>query len=248
MIQKIHDGFYGSTFFPIKTGIIHGFTSKKHGSMQEKTNRIAAIASAGLDPNGLVWANQSHGSTIHVVRQQDCGAVIDDVDGFIYKHDVSWNMQPVVAVHVGDCAPLLFFDPVNEVIGAVHAGWKGTKAHIASAMMRKFLQLGSTVQNVRVAIGPYIQSCCYTVDEDRAMMFEREYPGGRGIVNKAGDQWYVDIGLANSYDLRQSGVLEKHIDRNSKLCTHCNCNEFYSYRRTTEDFGEIMGYIGYHNI
>ncbi len=245
MIQKTHDGIYESTFFSSKTELIHGFTSKKQGNMQEESNRTAAIVVAGLQPKALVWAKQAHGNMIHQVRQEDVGKTIDYVDGFIYKKDVSFAMQPVLAVHVGDCVPLLFLDPVEEIIGVAHAGWKGTKEHIAKEMIRMFLRLGSDAKNIHIAIGPYIHACCYEVDEERVMVFEREYPGGRGIVNKSGEKWFIDIGLANIYDLRQSGVLESHIDWNQQLCTYMNKNEFYSFRRKTEPFGEIMGYIGY---
>ncbi|MFH0749723.1 MAG: peptidoglycan editing factor PgeF [Candidatus Gottesmanbacteria bacterium] len=248
MIQKTHNGLYESTFFSVKTGVVHGFTSKKHTSMQEASNREAALTAAGFNPKGVVCANQSHGNSIRVVTHEDCGKTFDDVDGFIYRKDVSTSQQPILTVHVGDCVPLLFVDPHTDIIGAVHAGWKGTKEHVSKEMIRMFMRCGSKPKNILVAIGPYIHACCYDVDEERAMLFEREFPGGRGIVNKAGDHWYIDIGKANIHDLKQSGVLEGHIDWNEQLCTYCNADEFYSFRRKTERFGEIMGYIGYHEL
>jgi len=245
MVHKTHQGLYQSSLLSENQEIIHGFTAKIHGSMQEFDTRNAFLVSLGISPDVQVSSKQVHGNSIHVVGCQDKGMQIDDVDGFIYKKSTSCKNLPVLAVHVGDCVPLLFIDPVSKIIGAVHAGWKGTKEHIAKEAIQTCVRLGAKPSDIQVAIGPYIHSCCYQVDEERAMMFEREFPGARGIVNRSGVSWFIDIGKANMMDLRSSGVKESNIDYNEQLCTHCNPIEFYSYRRKSEPFGEIMGFIGF---
>lgn len=216
--------------------------------MQEKKNRDMFFVSLGINPDALVWAEQIHGNMIHQVTAGEAGETIADVDGLVYKREPNALLQPMLAVHVGDCVPMLFADPVAEVIGVLHAGWKGTKDHSARAMLQSFVRLGAKPEHILVAVGPYNHACCYDVTEERAMLFEREFPGGRGIVNKSKDSWYIDIGAANIADLRGMGIEKAHIDWNERLCTHCNEQEFYSFRRKTEPFGEIMGYIGYHEI
>jgi len=245
MVQKTTNGLYQSSALLQDGGITHGFTSKMHGSMINELQRNAFLDRVGLQSHALVWAEQNHGTTIHIVTPEDMGKTIADVDGFVYKKRSGIEEQPILAVHVGDCVPLLFIDQTKDIIGVAHAGWKGTKDHIARSMVRSFLRLGSDPKHIMVVIGPYIHACCYAVTEERAMTFEREFPGSRGIVNRFGTFWYIDIGNAVIADLRSAGVLSTHIDKNDQLCTKCHDLEFYSFRRKTEGFGEIMGYIGY---
>ena len=30
-----------------------------------------------------------------------------------------------ISILTADCAPILFYDPKNKIIGCAHAGWKG---------------------------------------------------------------------------------------------------------------------------
>ncbi len=245
MVHKTSHGLYQSSIVNQISGVIHGFTSKAHGSMLLAENQQNLFLSLGRPQESVISARQTHGNAIRVIQPQDAGSRIDGVDGFVYKKSDAWQQQPMLTVHVGDCVPMLFIDPVASIIGVAHAGWKGTKDHIACNVVQEFVRNGSDPVHIQVALGPFIHVCCYEVQRDRAMVFEREFPGSRGIVNRAGVSWFIDLGIANITDLKKAGVPEKNIDYNEQLCTYDNPLEFFSYRRTTEPFGEILGFIGY---
>ena len=65
-----------------------------------------------------------------------------------------------------DCAPVLIYDPVNNLIGALHAGWKGAYKKIVSTTLRKFKLSGSNFKNLIVIIGPCIGKENYEVKND----------------------------------------------------------------------------------
>lgn len=245
MVHKTDHGLYQSSIVSRIPGVIHGFTSKANGSMLVPENQNKLFTSLGISPDVVVSADQVHGSDIYTVKQKDLGKRIEGYDGLLYKRSVEDVGQPLLTVHVGDCVPLLFIDQSAGIIGALHAGWKGTRDHIAKHMIQAFIRNGSEPSNILVVIGSYIHACCYSVTEERAMVFEREFPGGRGIVNRSGVSWFIDLGNANITDMKSQGVPEKNIEHNRQLCTLDNPLEFYSYRRKTEEFGEMLGFIGF---
>lgn len=226
-------------------GIFHGFTSKHEGSMQDEEKQIAFYHSVGIQKEAVVLGRQVHGTEIHEVIQSDRGNIIDGVDGFVYKRLYDLHPQPVIAVRVGDCVPILCIDPHAHVIGVAHAGWRGTKDHIGRLLIEACMRSGANPSEMIVAIGPHIHSCCYTVEEERAKIFEREFPGVGGVVSRTGVSWCIDLEKAIVQDIRSVGVRKDHIDGNKELCTKCTPLAFFSFRRKEEPFGEILGFIGY---
>ena len=87
-------------------------------------------------------------------------------------------------------------------------------------MVKIFQTFGSSPDDIVIAFGPFICSHCYPVD-----------------------LWNVI-----SSDLLEEKIQKEHIDYDKTLCTFENKEEFYSWRRKDEPFGEIMGYIGYTEI
>ena len=46
----------------------------------------------------------------------------------------------VLSLTFADCTPLYFYDPVKNVIGNVHSGWKGTYQEIAKMAVKSLVQ------------------------------------------------------------------------------------------------------------
>ena len=72
----------------------------------------------------------------------------------------------MVTVRTADCVPVLLHDPVQRVVAAVHAGWRGAVAGIVPKTVALLVnRFGATVERLRMAIGPSAGPCCYEVDE-----------------------------------------------------------------------------------
>src|SRR4029077_12926305 len=86
----------------------------------------------GLDGVELTTIGAVHGAS--VARVDEPGGSVDDVDALLTD-------RPGVALFAtfADCYPIVLWDPERKVAGLVHAGWRGTRAGVATAAVR-FMQ------------------------------------------------------------------------------------------------------------
>jgi polyphenol oxidase len=137
-----------------------------------------------------------------------------------------------VSVRTADCYPLLLADGRNRAVAAVHAGWRGTAAHIAVRALEEMHRLyGTEATDVYAAIGPGIGACCYEVGAEVARQFGLEHAGR------------IDLAAINRRQLLDAGVAEHRIDVLGG-CTKCDAHLFHSYRRDQLAAGRMVSYIG----
>ena len=135
-----------------------------------------------------------------------------------------------VSVRTADCYPILLVDVDTRAVAAIHAGWRGTAAHIVGEALKQMHALhGTTADHIWAAIGPGIGACCYEVGEDVAQRFGQH----------AGK---LDLAAANYTQLREAGVHDRNIEV-IRHCTFCEPAEFHSFRRDKEHAGRMISYI-----
>ena len=192
----------------------------------------------GLKLDQLVVMNQVHGVNVGVVTVNSGNTIISQTDALMTK---AKNL--FLSVNTADCVPFFFYDPVKKNVATAHAGWKGTLGKIAEHVVKKLQALGSDPQNIYVAIGPHIGGCCYDVSLERAELFRQQFHG-TSVAFFSENKWYLDLGLANKIQLKESGVLPEHIDT-PITCTSCQNDVFFSYRKENKNtYGEMLGIIG----
>lgn len=148
-----------------------------------------------------------------------------------------------IGVQVADCVPILLYDPKKEVIGAVHAGWRGTAGGILKNTLRTMeKRFRCDARDVLIAIGPSIKSCCYEVGYDVVQAVERATGEGDYLVRK-GEKYYLDLSAANRRQAISLGVAEGGIWI-SEECTFCSPDKFFSYRYARGSVGRQGGFIG----
>lgn len=88
------------------------------------------------------------------------------------------NRRDVTIAAAGaDCIPLLFADPVAMVIGAAHAGWKGSVERVAGCVVETMREkFGSRPEDIRVAMGPGVRPGCFSVIQEDAKLFADIHP------------------------------------------------------------------------
>lgn len=242
-----------------------GHTKEDSGDCVKENRRrflMALGAVTGGKPWPLITSRQIHSDIIHVVASSEPAQLIGD--GLIT------NLPGVaIGVQTADCFPVLLVDTKNRVVGAFHAGWRGTVKRIvekgAGIMRRRF---GSRPRDIHAAIGPGIQKCCYEVGEELKNDFESQFPYARELFHEVqesdlvrekypllfmnarapghGDlclKIHLDLREANRRQLLAAGIPEKQITAFTE-CTACDTLTFFSYRGERGHTGRMMAVAG----
>lgn len=256
--------------------ITAGFTGRQGGASKEPydslncafhvgdapedvlSNRVALAEALNFKPEAWTCGEQTHGADIAVVREADRGRGQKDRASAFQSTDGLLTDVPGVLLtsFYADCVPLYFYDPVHHVVGLAHAGWKGTVAQIADAMVKKMEAVyNSDPHDIVAAIGPSIGDCCYEVD-DYVMEHVRRLE--TDLKNRAEASDSVELYRASNTDkskymlnlkemnrriMIKAGILPTHIECTT-WCTSCNTDLFFSYRKENGKTGRMTSWIG----
>jgi YfiH family protein len=147
-----------------------------------------------------------------------------------------------IGVQTADCVPLLLFDPVRRVAGAVHAGWRGTAHGILINAIETFTeQFRSEPENIMIAIGPCIKGVCYEVGAEVVDAVTKTTGRGNYVSNQGGRQC-IDLAGANKLQAISRGILPDNI-WTSADCTHCMPGKYFSYRYSKGAEGRQYAFI-----
>jgi polyphenol oxidase len=195
-----------------------------------------------------VGAEQTHDTQIRKVMKSDRGKGSDSYDNAILGTDGFYTNKEGILLTLcyADCVPLFFISPKNRMIGAAHAGWKGTVNEIARKMVEKWEEGGIPPNQIFVAIGPSICEKCYIVNDYVINFVENTLEDVEkkpyNLIKEG--QYELDLRKLNKMILLKAGVPEKNI-QTSKLCSSCNQSEFFSHRRDQGKTGRMLSYIGW---
>lgn len=233
-----------------KAGIRHGYTTRLGGvstgdydSMTLSFNKTDTVDNAirnfeillealDLDINRAVLTHQTHTNTIKVIDESHLGYGFPGNKGFEDVDGLITNIKgiPIFSFYA-DCTPIIFYDPVQGVVGTAHAGWRGTLKDIGKEMIRLFGdEFNSRAKDILVGIGPSIEQCCFEVDEDVAILFY-DLPDNyhKFIEKRANGKYHIDVKSINTQKLIDCGVKEENIEI-SDQCTKCSPHRFFSHR------------------
>jgi len=145
----------------------------------------------------------------------------------------------VLGTFTADCVPVLLAATERDVIGALHAGWRGTLAGIAGAGVRAMVRQGARASAIRALLGPSIGPCCYEVDDELARRFERRFERAHTHVHpsdRAGKA-YLDLRGIVADQLAVAG-LERAAIQKVGPCTRCESERYFSRRAAA---GSVTG-------
>lgn len=188
-------------------------------------NRRRFIRALGCDPERVARLHQVHGITVCNARPG-----VQTGDALVTN-----ERNLVLAIGAADCYPLLFHDPVHHIIGAAHAGWKGTLGKIAQHTITAMQQLGADPEVIQVAIGQGICGAKYEVSEEVISQFREA-----GFPETCWNNRHLDLLAANRFVLEEAGVPAA----NCYAINRCSTEpDFFSYRRDGGVTGRMWGVI-----
>ena len=226
----------------------HGFTTRKGGvskgdyaslnlgggtedaqeNVRENYRRLCGALGV---PERMVFTRQIHGTEVRVVTEADSRLPFDPqppaCDGLVTN-----RRQLPLIVFTADCIPVLLCDPKAGVIGAVHAGWRGTVADILGVAVGEMCALGAHPEDICAAIGPGIGRECFETGPEVAEALEAWLPGGDEFyIPEPGHpgKYLVDLRGADRERLLRLGFRPEHIAV-SETCTRCRPDMFWSHR------------------
>jgi len=242
-----------------------GFTQEDTPSHVEENRKFFLLA-LGAATQGKLWplviTRQIHSDVIHVVRnasayQRVGDGLITSVPGL------------VIAIMTADCLPVLLVDARKKVVGAFHAGWRGTVKRIVEkgiGVMRH--EYGSRPEDIHAVIGPGIGKCCYAIGDDVKSEFESQFSYAGELFHEAPQsdpvrekypllflnarapgrgercaRLHLDLTKANQRQLQVAGLPEKQITT-LEQCTACDTGRFFSHRAEKGRTGRMMAAIG----
>jgi YfiH family protein len=134
-----------------------------------------------------------------------------------------------LTVRVADCVPVFLWAEEQNLIGAAHAGWRGTLAKIALRLTEKIEKVaGISPHRLTYILGPSIGKCCYEVGDDVQAAFLKTWPEADRFFSRRRGKKYLDLRDANRFLLNSAGAREA---QSLDLCTSCERMRFYSHRR-----------------
>ncbi len=192
-------------------------------------NRKAFFNALGLSGDKIAVQKQIHSD---IVKYVTCGGMNGESDAMITNRS---NLG--LAISTADCTPVFIYDPENEVIAAVHSGWRGTvKKILLKTLQRLVDDFDSNPGKLITYIGPSISRKNYEVGNEVADLFDEKYK------TKKADKYLLDVSGAN-YDMLINFGLQKNNIETSSLCTYEEKELLHSYRRDGIKSGRSMGII-----
>tara|TARA_B100001059_G_C17732825_1_gene527193 strand:- start:721 stop:1203 length:483 start_codon:yes stop_codon:yes gene_type:complete len=148
-----------------------------------------------------------------------------------------------LGVLTADCVPVIVYDLNNNIVGCIHAGWKGALSGIIKNTINKIKKLNSN-NNIFASIGPCIGKKSYEVD----LNFYKKFI----TISKKNNIYFIDKNKEKKLFNLRKYTADILIKLNVKV-DHVNHDtfkekvNFFSYRRSCKlkqnDYGRCISVI-----
>ncbi|MDX9880936.1 MAG: peptidoglycan editing factor PgeF [Prolixibacteraceae bacterium] len=184
----------------------------------------------------IYFPKQTHSDLIEVVTEE---TTMKDMEG---KDALITNRKGLcIAVQTADCVPVLLFDPIEQVIGVVHAGWRGTVDKLVKKTIERMSrEFGCCPENIKAGIGPSIYKYAYEVGEDVVRLVIGQFANYTELLvpSVRDGKAFFDLWEANRTLLTESGVKAGNIELIG-MCSYELENLFFSARRDGANTGRM---------
>jgi YfiH family protein len=205
------------------------------------TNRARALAQLDLPPSALATAQQEHTAQVAVIDETWIPQQRPRADALV-------TTRPGIALGIvtADCAPVLLADPKANVIGAVHAGWRGALAGVLDNTVAAMVKLGAKTPRLVAAVGPCIAQRSYEVGPEFPAPFLAEDKDNHFFFAPSPRPGHHFFDLPG-YVARRLGRIGLAEVARTPCDTFREENRFFSYRRATlrgeADYGRCLSVI-----
>jgi len=214
----VSKGNYASLNLGMKSGDDHLLVTE---------NRALLASALGIETNTLIFPDQCHTDKVGIIDDHPDNNQLKETDALVTN-----KKNRCLCILTADCVPVLLYDTKNNVIAAVHAGWRGTIQMIVSRTVETMMHsFASDPLNICAGIGPAISQTVYEVGEDVAQKFREIFGATSGIISMNAEigKNHINLQLANKILLEKTGILPGNMNI-LNYCTFSNPDLFFSAR------------------
>lgn len=209
-------------------------------SVDENRKRFTKLLE--IENNLIITPHQSHSSNVKKIDNDFLSKSTEEQQNYLQNIDalVTNKQNLCVAVATADCVPILLFDKKQDVVAAIHAGWRGTCSKIVcrtiDLMQNEF---NTNPKEIIAAIGVSISANAYEVGEELIKYFVKENFQTELIFSRKNKKLFLNLSAANQQLMLTKGLLPENIEI-SNLCTFSNHTHFFSARRLGINSGRML--------
>ena len=199
-------------------------------------NLTSVSQKMGVAKNKLILMNQTHSNKVVKIKKNNYRTII--------KGDAMITKMKGVALGVvtADCVPVLLYDVKNQIIGCIHAGWKGAYLDIIKNTINEIKKMNSN-NLIYACIGPCIGQKSYEVDLAFFENFINMSKKNKKYFSLNKNKKKFNLRKFVTDKLLKCKVKVDQIDRD----TFTQKSNFFSYRRSTKldqkDYGRCISVI-----
>lgn len=197
-------------------------------------NRKILAKNVNIPIENFVFCNQVHQNKVNVITTEEKGAGVFDKSTAIQSCDSIITAEPDICLCVmaADCLPILLYDEKRGVVGACHAGWRGTISHIMTETIKAMqYHFDCQPEDIMVGLGACISVEKYPIGEEIVEVVKEIFGTEEGFLKQYphSNQKHFDLKYANIFQCKEMGILEENIT-NLTMCTYDNQKDFFSAR------------------
>ena len=191
-----------------------------------------------INQKKLLLMHQTHSNKVIIVHKKNQNLKKLNSDALITKiKGIS------LGVVTADCVPIILYDIKNQIIGCIHAGWKGASSGIIENTVQKFKKLNSK-NEIFASIGPCIGKKSYEVDIDFYRKFiSKSKKNAKYFLKKNKNKKLFNLRKYVNDKLVKLSVKVDHVNHD----TFKEKSSFFSYRRSQKlqekDYGRCISVI-----
>ena len=216
---------------------------KTLSQIQKEAPSVDLQRRRGTAEHGLSWhwLNQVHGTAVHEIDRipQVSVGECPEADAVVTRIP-----RQVCCILTADCLPVFFYNPTTSQVALAHAGWRGLAEGVLEATVRA---MGGEASAIQVWFGPAIGPCHFEVGAEVRNQFSAASESAESLTaihaaftpSKNAGKFMADIYALAVIRLKTLGI---RAISGAGLCTFCEPERFYSFRREAES-GRLLSLI-----
>ncbi len=236
--------FGGKSLYPWRGLNLGLFSGDNPEAVRE--NRRLFMHRFAIEPTEVASLRFIHSDKVVVVDPSYVGTgFLSPSDDLIEADAMVTNLQrTALFITFADCVPLLFLEPDKKIIGAAHAGWRGTVSGIAQNTVNKMVdEFGADRKKIRVAIGPHISQYNFEVGSEVVNAVQAHSGAWMDLLWSGREgRALFNMKKALIWQLKNVGIEEERIETIDR-CTFERHDLFFSHRRAAGQTGRMAAFI-----